>query len=200
MLGGCKNTSDKSPMSAYRSVLQSKTTFFSIDANKELNITQLNEAVSADSSVKVEATKFAIVDLENDNVPEVILCLSVNDNDGSGFEILRYDNGMVYGYTLSYRSFMDLKADGTFSFSGGVADHGFGTIEFTNKGYTVNKITYCEASYDSGNNLIFSYIVNHKTSTEEDFLAAINMQDEKPDTIWYDFTDNNIETLLTQAK
>mgnify|MGYP000023240895 FL=1 len=201
-IGGCKNTqqADKSPMRAYQSVLQNKAQFFSTDAKKDLNITQLNQAVSDDSSVKVDVTKFAIVDLENDSMPEVVLWLAENSNDYFGFEVLRYQDGVVYGYTLPYRSFMDLKEDGTFSFSSGAADYGFGTVKFTEKGYTIDKISYSESSYDSDNNQIISYYVNNENATEEDFLSAINKQSEKAGVTWYDFTDDNIQTHLSDDK
>lgn len=211
---GCKNTgesspapsdtpspstqSDISPLNTYQSILQNKTQFFSTDAKKYLNIDQLNQTVSDDGSIKVKAIKFAIVDLEKDNVPEVILWLDVNTNEYYGFEVLRYQDGVVYGYTLPYKSFMDLKDDGTFSFSSGAADNGFGTIKFTENGYMIDKITYSESSYDSGNNQITSYFVNNQSASEEDFLSAVNKQSEKAKVTWYDFTDENLEKLLSE--
>lgn len=193
-------SSGTSPMSAYKSVLQNKAEFFSTDANKNLNITQLNQAVSNDSSVTAKATKLAIVDLENDGTPEVILWLVVNNDDYYGFEVLRYQDGVVYGYTLWYRAFMELKADGTFSFSGGAADYGFGTVKFTQKAYSVDKISYCESGYDSKNNQSVSYFVEHGSATEDDFLSAIKKQSGKAEAEWYGFTDDNIETMLSNFK
>jgi len=214
VMAGCKNTgesspapsdnsspstqSDASPMSTYKSVLQNKTQFFSTDAKKNLNISQLNQAVSDDDSVKVKAIKLAIADLENDEIPEVILWLDVNTNEYYGFEVLRYRDGVVYGYTLPYKSFMDLKDDGTFSFSSGTADSGFGKVKFTENGYSIDKITYSESSDNSGNNQITSYFVNNQSASEEDFLSAINKQSDKTAVTWYDFTDENIEKLLSE--
>lgn len=184
-------------MGAYLSVLQNKSKFYSSDTKEELDITQLNQAVSSDSSVTAEVKKFAVVDLDKDNVPEVILSLAVNNDDYFGFEVLRYQDGVVNGYTLWYRSFMELKDDGTFSYSGGAADHGFGTIMFTKDGYTINEITYSESGIGTGNNETVSYFVNRESASQEDFLSAVRKQDEKPGVIWYDFTDDNIETLLS---
>jgi len=214
VMAGCKNTgesspapsdnsspstqSDASPMSTYKSVLQNKTQFFSTDAKKNLNISQLNQAVSDDDSVKVKAIKLAIADLENDEIPEVILWLDVNTNEYYGFEVLRYRDGVVYGYTLPYKSFMDLKDDGTFSFSSGTADSGFGKVKFTENGYSIDKITYSESSDNSGNNQITSYFVNNQSASEEDFLSAINKKSDKTAVTWYDFTDENIEKLLSE--
>jgi hypothetical protein len=146
-----------------------------------------NQTVSADSSVEAKVTKFAIVDLENDDMPEVILWLTVNNNDDFGFAVLRYQDGVVYGYTLPYRAFMDLKDDGTFSFSSGAADYGFGTAGFTKEGYTVKKISYSESAYDANNNQVISYFVNNESAAKEDFLSAIDKQNEKVGAAWYDF-------------
>ena len=190
--------SNESPMSTYKSILENKTQILSVDANKELNISQLNQAVSDDESVKVVVSKFAIVDLDNDDMEEIVLWLIVNDNDDYGFEVLRYKDGVVYGYTLSYRSFMDLKDDGTFSYSSGAMDYGFGRMEFTDSSYTIDKISYCESSEASDNEQEISYYVNQESATEEDFLAAINKQSEKTGITWYDYNDENIETLLSE--
>lgn len=179
-------------METCKAVLQGNTEFFSTDANKNLNISQLNQAVSDDSNVTATVTKFAIVDLDIDGTSEVILWLTVNNDDYYGFEVLRYQNGMVYGYTLWYRSFMDLKANGRFSFSSGAADSGFGTLAFTENTYSIDKITYSESSYDSNNNMSISYFVNQQSATEDEFLSAVNRQGEEPDVTWYDFTDENI--------
>jgi len=212
-ISGCKNTEQTLPVSsaitlspappsnshmdAYKSVFQKKAKFFSTDARKELDISQLNHVVSSDNSVNAEISKFAVIDLDNDGTPEVVLSLTVNKNDYFGFEVFRYQDGVVYGYTLWYRSFMELKDDGTFSYSGGAADHGFGTIMFTKDGYTINEITYSESGIGTGNNETVSYFVNRESASQEDFLSAVSKQDEKPGVIWYDFTDDNIETLLS---
>lgn len=42
-----------SPLSAYQSVLQNKVEFFSTDANKNLNISQLNQAISPEVTAKL---------------------------------------------------------------------------------------------------------------------------------------------------
>jgi len=186
---------DESPMSKYKAVLQNKARFFCVDADKELYISQINQVVSDDSSVKAEVTKFAIVDLEKDSIPEIVLWITVNDNTDFGYEVLSCKDGVVYGYTLWYRSFMNLKEDGTFSFSGGASDYGFGRVAFTDKGCTIDNISYCESVYDSENNLTVSYFVNHEKASEEDFQSAMDKQDEKPDVTWYDFIDDNISGL-----
>lgn len=187
---------ENTAMQLYKAVLQGTTEFFSVDANKNLNISQLGQTVSDDSSVTTKATKFAIMDLDHDGTPEVILWLSANNDDYYGFEVLRYQNSAVYGYTLWYRAFMDLKADGTFSFSSGAADSGFGAIQFTQSAYSVDKITYSESSYDSDSNMSVSYVVDHESATEDAFLSAVNKQSETANATWYEYADEMIQTML----
>jgi hypothetical protein len=195
--GPIQSSEMASTMEAYKSVLQGNSKFFSTDVNSDLNISQLSLAVSDDSNVTASATKFAIVDLDNDGTPEIILRLAVSFDDYYGFEVFRCQNGAIYGYTLYYRSFMGLKANGTFSFSSGAADNGFGRVTFTETAYTIDEITYCESSYDSNNNMSVLYFVNQQNATEAEFLSAVNRQGEEPDAIWYDFTDENIETKVS---
>ena len=131
-----------------------------------------------------------------DMKPELVLWLKVNENNYYGFEILRQQDEEVFAYTLSYRSFMDLKEDGTFSFSSGAADYGYGRIKFTDEGYTVDKIAYSESDYDSNSDQVISYFVNYESATEEEFISAIDKQSEKKKVTWYDFSDDNIERVL----
>ena len=122
-----------------------------------------------------------------------VLWLQVNENDAYGFEVLRrQQNGQIYGYTLPYRSFMELKQDGTFSFSSGAADSGFGTLSFSDKAYTVNEMTYSQSAYDANNELTVSYFVNSQAASEAEYLAAVEKQNGKESVSWYDFSDKNI--------
>lgn len=183
-------------LSAIKAVLQGNAGFFETGIKKTLDINQLNQAVSSDSKTTAKATKFAVVDLDNDGTKEVILWLNVNGLDDYGSEVLRYQSGVVYGYNLTYREFMQLKADGTFTFSSGAMDSGFGTIKFTDQTCSVEKVTYSESSYDSSNNLTVSFFVDNKSATQDEFDTATKKQDEKPDAVWYDFTDDSIKTIL----
>lgn len=187
---------EQTPMNVYKSVLLNKTQFFSTDVKKDLYLSQLNETVSSDSSVRAEAIKFTIIDLDKDEIPEVVLWLRVNENDYYGFEILRYQDGKVDGYTLWYRAFNNLKKDGTFLFSGSASDYGYGTITFTKDGYTIDNITYSESGIDSNNNETISYFINKESASSVEFESAIDEELKKPDAAWYDFTDENIEVSM----
>lgn len=179
----------------FQSVLQGRTSFFSTDANQNLSIQELGQAAGIDSSIAVEPFKFAVIDLDGDDVQEIVLWLQAGENDSFGFEILRQQGGQIYGYALVYRAFMDLKKDGTFSFSSGAADSGFGSISFTDKSYKIHEIARSESAYDANDELTVSYFVNGQAATEAEFMSAVEKQAGKESILWYDFNDENIASV-----
>lgn len=184
---------------SYQAVLLNNGDFFSTDLqNEKINLTNIKEVVTDDDSITVTANKFAMMDLNNDGENEVILWLQINGVSDFGFEILRYQEGSVYGYTLFYREFMDLKTDGTFSFSGGAADWGIGKLSFSGNEYTINKLYYCESQYDSDNELEVQYFSNGTPYSEEEFNDDISRQEEKGNVNWYDVTTDNVRAVLGQ--
>lgn len=177
----------------YRSILLNNGRFICTDLkNQELNIGEIKEAITDDDSITAAVTKFAVVDLSGDGENEIVLWIQINSVSDYGFEILRYQEDAVYGYTLPYRVFMDLKTDGTFMFSGGAADSGIGKLRFSEDGYTVDQVYYSESEYDSENELIVQYFANGETCSEEEFNDAVRRQEEKQNIGWYDLTADDV--------
>ena len=151
----------------YKSILLSNGTFISTDlGNKELILNDIGDAVTDDDSVTVKATKFTIIDLDDDGEDEVVLWLQLNGISDYGFEILHYQEGAVYGYTLPYRTFFNLKSDGTFTFSGNAADSRIGKLRFSVDGYAIEDII--------------------GEGYSEEINVAMNQQEAKNDVSWYD--------------
>lgn len=188
------------PLSAednYKAVLLNNGDFISTDMqNKKINLTNIKEVVTDDESVTVAATKFAVMDLDNDGQNEIILWIQINSISDYGFEILRYQEGAVYGYTLQYREFMDLKTDGTFIFSDGAADSGIGKLSFSGNEYAIDKLYYSESQYNSNNELEVQYIANGTSYSEEEFNNDMSHQGEKSNVKWYDLTPGNVESAF----
>lgn len=141
---------------------------------------------------------FAICDLDLDGAPEIILNKA---NHGYAYYyrlILHEQDGVVYGYELPYRGFKELKTDGTFSNSTGVSDNGTAAITFDKENYTIDDITYCCSGTDpQTGQMKVSYFVDHEEATMDQFLMAMDQEGEKPNVLWYDYTDENIEKLLS---
>lgn len=149
---------------------------------------------AAGSEVEMEITKISTIDLDGDGIREVLLQI---ETPGTvyGTKILRYNDGdgQIYAYDLWYRAFMYVKTDGTFAYSGGAADSGFGRISFTADGYEVEKITYSESS-GSGN--VVNFYVNKQPAAEEAFYSVFEEWQKIPKLTWADYTPFNALRLL----
>ena len=152
-----------------------------------------------------EVTKFAVLDLDDDKIPEVVLLCSPKGTDVTNFYyILHYDDGHVYSDFFSNRQFDNLKTDGTFRWDGGGGNDGFATISFTEDKtektpYTYDRFTYTyyyEQDPKTGEWTDFDIIVNHQGATRAEFDKAFEEQDHKPDVTWYEFTEENIEEFF----
>lgn len=180
----------------YKSILLDKSTFICTNlANKRLTISDIKQCVTDDDNVTVSIAKFAILDIDGDGEEEVVLLLKVNGISDYGYEILHYDDGEIYGYTLPYRAFMKLKTDGTFLFSGGSSDFGIGKMNFSKTGYSVNNQASSQSGYNSINNLTMKYLVNSESCTKDKFNDMIHAQEQKSDVKWYEFSEKNINSI-----
>ncbi len=190
----------RAAFAAYRAVLQNSIAFYSPEGSQALYLNQLLPSLF---DVPGELTQFAIVDLDSDGVPEVILLIAVGGYD-YGVEILHYQDSGVYGYMLGNRSFMELKADGTFCFSSGASDNGFGVMKFTNSTYSIEEITYCmqrehTAYFCVNPEILMLYFVNGEAATAEEFQAAMVGWNACTAATWYDLTNANVNALLSNG-
>lgn len=185
-------------MEAYKLVLNGSADFTDATLQEEqrLNLSQLQQSGFVNNREKaVKITSFSVLDLDHDAVPEVVLASTVGSVNLS--IVLSYHEGKVYGHTFQLRQFMDLKADGTFSFSSGAFDHGIGTIIYNGKECTVAPITYCQSLYDSTGARTVDCFVQNKAATGEEFELAIQEQHAKKGTAWYDYTTEKIDVVFT---
>ena len=136
---------------------------------------------------------FSVADLDRDSTPEVVLWMTLPGNSYAGFDILRYEEGKIVSYSQFYRGLNGLKQDGTFSFSSGASDHGFGRVEALDEtGVQIEAITWCQSA---DNSFGVEFFVDGSASNRAGFDKAIASQDEKPDVVWYTFEDENIRLL-----
>ena len=132
----------------------------------------------------MSASEYTVTDLNGDGEPEAVIGLTMGEYDYYGFIILHADKGTAYAYELPYRAFTNLKEDGTFSFSSGAADNGVGKLEFTDDGYSVEKLAYSESDGDIEN---VSYHIGGTVVTEDEFYSFLEEQNKKPDAAWHEF-------------
>ncbi|MFT3983179.1 MAG: hypothetical protein QM697_04700 [Lachnospiraceae bacterium] len=179
---------------AYKAVLQNETGFISTEDNREAF---LSDFLSRNSEFEgtYQITRFAVLDMDADHTPEVILELSLNDSPEQ-YEILRCSDGTVYGHNFVYRDIEMLKADGTYTYANGAADVGVtkilsfhaGSVETETLGYTQSDF--------SGDEIKISYFVHNAAVTKETFDSFYDEQNEKKDVQWYEFSPENIDAQV----
>lgn len=169
---------------AFGAVLSGTMEFTDISTGNTLDITRLSETITTED-LPCSIRQLAVVDLDQDNTDEVILWLRLGQDDYAGFVVLRYQDGAVYGYPRSYRSFLELKQDGTFRLSGGASYGGFGSISFSGTMGVVFPLAEMETEYSADGTPTSLYRINGESAAEADYLAFEAAQAAKPDAIWY---------------
>ena len=182
--------------SVFEAVLLGEAEFIYVNNGniETMNITDVPAIFDPDDSY-MKIWDFSVVDLDGDGEKEVILFVVGVAGDMGGKMILHQIGNEVYGYMSDNRTLVDLKTDGTFSYSDptGVIEGGIGTIiDFSERGCTYDKISYGTGTYEGWN----TFVVDHQPAAEAEYFDAVSMQNEKPDAEWYDFTEENIHAIF----
>jgi beta-lactamase regulating signal transducer with metallopeptidase domain/uncharacterized protein YecT (DUF1311 family) len=188
---------DNPVLEAYKAVLQDQAEFFSTDNKKSY---YLNDFLTSKELYEVDfkVTRFTVLDMDGDNVPEVVLELSVGD-EPQFFEVLHNTDGKINGYFFTYRGLIGLKADGTFSFSSGAADNGLGKLRFEPDTIKTDILGYSESS-QSGADLTISYFINNESVSKESFDSLMDEQSGKKDAAWFEFSEENIGDHFSESE
>ena len=185
-----------------REVLDGERTFRSTyNEEQDFTINDLRSFYYGDDQLLdavVEMGKLAIIDLDRDGINEMVIYpvgKSADDSEALifqvGYLILHRVGDQVYGYDPSWRSMSRLKADGTFEWDGSAFDGGTGSARFTENGFEINQITWCDNGVDKEN-----YFVDGQKATREEFDAAYDAQRFKPDPTWYTYADGVLSVWL----
>jgi uncharacterized protein YecT (DUF1311 family) len=187
-----ENMEDSLSLDSYKEILKNKAKFFSTDNKKKVYLQELltNKEVF---QTTFKVTHFAVLDMDGDKIPEVVLELTVGEYPDF-VEVLHYMKGEVYGYIFSNRQLGAIKADGTFQWSSGAPYNGYGKLSFQGNTYESNKLGYLDASKNDNTTL---YYINNKQVTEEAYEAFVKEQDGKNDVEWHEFSQKNIETITS---
>ena len=172
-----KNTSNAAngksltPMEAYKAVLKNEMTFYSVNNNKNYKLNEFDYWNDTDT-FPLEVYRFAVVDMDGDGTPEVVLELTTGF-DGS-YEVLHYDGGTVYGFNFPFRGMLDLSKDGMYLGSNGADDS-------------------CILKAGSIKNTYKEEVVARSGSGGYDVLAKKVFDNP---AVWHDYNDANIASAL----
>lgn len=180
--------------SPYQDVLLGKTSFLYVDGSSQEVPTLLPDIPLAFSpySSYAAVTEFAVLDLDGDGSREAVLRVTDAANDMGGYVVLRQEGDEIRGYPSHWRTFWQLKTDGTFtySYSAGTED-GIASARFEEDGLTIEKHIRCEM--EAWEPKVFE--VDGRSVSETEYEAAVEAQAQKPDAVWYDLNEANIKQL-----
>lgn len=127
--------------------------------------------------------KYAIIDMDRDGSPEVVVELT--DHSNSWYVVLRYYDGNVYGYSFTLRAFLALRADGRYMASSGAAYNYIMEMSFDGVRLKEKTLAYSEMEGDE-----VVYYVAGERATEEKFNAIFDdyYNSRQPD--WYLFSSD----------
>jgi uncharacterized protein YecT (DUF1311 family) len=187
----------KLAMEAYKEVLLNKAEFFSADNKKNVYINDFLTNKEIYGTV-FKLMHFTVLDMDGDGIPEVVLELTVG-NYVQFYEVLHYMDDKVDGYIQVLRGFENLKTDGTVRYSNSAFNNGYRKLSFETDTCEDHILGYHNT--ESNNDVVTrTYFIDSKPVTEEAYNAFTKEQDEKKDAVWYEFSDGNIETLITANK
>ncbi len=152
-------------------------------AEKDVTLSEMENEMD---SVPLTTTRYTAADVDQDGVKEIVLEQVTPDGYAYCYLVLKSADGKVWGYEIPMRGMKYLKADGTFSFSSGAADNGFGYLQL--KG---NECDYIEAAESISGGDSITYQVFSVIAKEAAYDAAMETQWIKPEAVWMDLTEEN---------
>ena len=143
--------------------------------------------------------RFAVMDMNGDGVAEVVLEVEAPE----GFLILTYHEGRVYVGEEVQRGLLDLKDDGTSSFSSGAMDNGvwdfcFVVEEDTGRPVGIGHYVLAESRSSDDGSVAYVLDGGQKTTDEAGYRAYLAEHAAKLDALWYDYTEETVKMLLGQ--
>lgn len=136
--------------------------------------------------------QFAVLDLDGDGGVEVVLQITDVANDMGGYLVLHQAGGKIYGYPSNWRTFWNLKADGTFTYSypAGI-EEGVASVRFAEAGMELEK-HICGQGNQFESDI---FLVDGTSVSQEVYENAWDVQRQKPDAVWYLWNESNIRAF-----
>lgn len=189
-----------SVMGTFQAVLLNEAAFFGTDKipYNNTNVFQplngfLNEIpYGYDGSI----CRFAIVDMDGDSIPEVVLELG----DYFGFLILRYTDGQIKGNVLDYRSMNSIRENGSFQSEGSAFENWWQKLYFVEDTVVMEWNAYSLTSINSE-----LYRIDDITVEKNDYEDVVAFFAESAEVEWHDYTEEvvresfSLEFSLTES-
>jgi hypothetical protein len=160
-----------------------------------VDVVEYNRAIEAyrdylNTDFNLEIKEFAIIDMDGDRLPEVIL----SDNAGCRL-VLHYDND-IHADSFEFHGMITLKKDGTFFWLVGAGSWGYSKLQFINGTYEKKYLCRHRFDFDSDNELCSVYYLNDEEVSQKDYDLFVAEYEQKEDADWYEFNETNINKYL----
>lgn len=129
-------------------VLRNECTFYRTDDGLEYTLEDYCRTEGERMGFPVYVTRFCLVDLDADAEPEAVADFQFGENREVMCMVLKHEPGGVYGTEFYYRQMSQLKENGTFAYSGGGDNDGWGRLRWENGTW----VTETVGSMDYGDN------------------------------------------------
>lgn len=188
-------TLEEQTIDAYQAVVNGEEPF--IDIYYGAPLTVQNGRITDNDGRTTEAIRFTLVDLDQNGAQELILWLREGQDDQAGFWLMWFAGDRVWGQNLTYRSFDQLKQDGTFLLSGRPSDSaycdGIGQMKLTQDGwfseYSASHVTEYDADFNVASE---QWFLGEEPAESGDYLNYYMVQADKPIAVWSLFTKANL--------
>jgi hypothetical protein len=153
-----KNEYETSPiMEAFIDVLENNMPFIVDFQNEHILVSDYMKTWDEGFYI----VQFAIVDMDGDGVPEVII-----QSPNHIFRmVFHYWNGEIYGYTFGFREMQTVDKNGTFISSGSAFNTNLNKLEFINGTYEKTIMAYSDLNRND--NSMMYFIGNEQVPEEE---------------------------------
>ena len=160
--------------------------YYAADGGSDLasvNIADIPSLLNPDDAY-MAIQNYAVIDLDGDGSEEAVVFVCGAAGDTGGYLVLHSSDDHVYGYRTDYRTFGNLKTDGTFIYSDDLGSkEGIATIGFTQNGLVITDVLSATGQAYTMNN----FMINGKKVTQEEYNAEKENQDLKSNVQWHEY-------------
>lgn len=189
-----QNEEPLSVTSAFRAVLLNEETVFCTDQLLRSGVGREFEGLLSEMPYGYDYARridrFAVVDLDGDAIPEVVLELA----EYAGFIVLRYRDGQIHGNVFGYRSMNLLKENGAFHSAGSAFEGYVGKLCFIgDTAVTDDKLSFLLSINRE------SYYIDSILVDSSEYERAFALFSETPEAEWYNYTEETVREIFGEG-
>ncbi|MDR2586450.1 MAG: hypothetical protein LBC84_09610 [Prevotellaceae bacterium] len=178
------STQPKEILSVFKKVLTNQITHTDAESKRKIFLKDYCD----ENGISEIDLRFAVVDLDGDGIPEIVF-----EHDPGIVRVLRYEKGLIFGFTFDYRAMNDIKKDGTFEWSNSAFHSGIGRQTFY--GTETYMVFVAEGRWPGSDTFEEGFSIHGSTVTEQQFGAFSSARWKKEEVEWKQFSIENVNNL-----